>query len=243
MNDEAKPIGRIVVIPFLHGKITADGKLSEPDIYFILEKWLERHPQFRGREQEFRIVRSKMLLPRGVQTDLLRVTAEFSPDLAGYDPAQDADLYEYFLYESCGRTQSNPCKIWIEQCEAARGIEDEFGTQKALAYLVGEKFINFLEAAEGDREFRGEIPAFITEIKILFEPWQLAEFLKTARQTERFDPADYDDEEEAEIERQLELRKSAMELLMVERAREWLLEELGSVTSRAPRASPPASLL
>lgn len=24
-------------------------------------------------------------------------------------------------------------KIWIEQCEAARGIEDEFGTQKALA--------------------------------------------------------------------------------------------------------------
>ena len=31
-----------------------------------------------------------------------------------------------------------PCKIWIEQCRAARGIEDEFGTQKALEYLVGE---------------------------------------------------------------------------------------------------------
>jgi hypothetical protein len=29
-------------------------------------------------------------------------------------------------------------KIWSEQCEAARGIEDDFGTQKALAYLVGE---------------------------------------------------------------------------------------------------------
>ena len=40
-----------------------------------------------------------------------------------------------------------PHKIWIEQCEAARGIEAEFGTQKALAYLIGEKFINFLEAA------------------------------------------------------------------------------------------------
>ncbi len=39
-------------------------------------------------------------------------------------------------------------KIWIEQCEAARGIEDEFGTQKALDYLIGEKFLNFLEAAE-----------------------------------------------------------------------------------------------
>lgn len=51
-------------------------------------------------------------------------------------------------------------KIWIEQCEAATGIEDEFGTDKALAYLIGEKFINFLEAAEADAAFRGEIPAF-----------------------------------------------------------------------------------
>ena len=34
---------------------------------------------------------------------------------------------------------SEPHKIWIEQCEAARGIEEEFGTQKALDYLVGEK--------------------------------------------------------------------------------------------------------
>lgn len=32
-------------------------------------------------------------------------------------------------------------KIWIEQCEAGRGIEDAFGTQKALDYLVGEKFL------------------------------------------------------------------------------------------------------
>jgi len=27
-------------------------------------------------------------------------------------------------------------KIWIEQCEAARGIENEFGTDKALDYLA-----------------------------------------------------------------------------------------------------------
>lgn len=165
-----------------------------------------------------------MYLPGGLQTEFLRVTAEFSPELAGYDPAQDANLYEYFLAESCG-TQSDPSKIWIEQCEAARGIEEEFGTQKALAYLVGEKFINFLEVAEYDAEFRGEIPAFVAEIKTLFEQWQLAEFLATARQSGPFDPSNYDDDEAAEIERQLELRKSAMELLMVERAREWLLGE------------------
>lgn len=24
-------------------------------------------------------------------------------------------------------------KLWLEQCEAARGIEDEFGTQPALS--------------------------------------------------------------------------------------------------------------
>jgi len=37
-------------------------------------------------------------------------------------------------------------KIWIEQCEAARGIEDEFGTQKALEYLR-----RFFEEWEGPK--------------------------------------------------------------------------------------------
>lgn len=119
-----------------------------------------------------------------------------------------------------------PHKIWIEQCEAAKGIEVEFGTQQALAYLIGEKFINFLQAAEGDYEFGSEIPAFVAEIRSIFEPWQLAEYLDRARQTEPFDAENYDDDpEEAEMERQLELRQSAAELLLVERAREWLLGE------------------
>lgn len=120
-------------------------------------------------------------------------------------------------------------KIWIEQCEAARGIEDEFGTQKALAYLVGEKFLDFLEASETNTDFRDEIPFFVAEIKSIFEPWQLAEHLETARQTEPFDPDIYDeggeddDPEDTEIERQVELRRSAADLLLVERAKEWLL--------------------
>ena len=68
------------------------------------------------------------------------------------------------------------CEIWKEQCDAARQIEDEFGTQKALSYLIGEKFLNFLEAAETDAEFRAEIPAFVAEIKTIFETWELAEY-------------------------------------------------------------------
>ena len=120
-----------------------------------------------------------------------------------------------------------PCKIWIEQCEAARRIEDEFGTDKALSYLVGEKFLNFLEAAEADAEFRSEVPAFAAEIGTIFERWQLAEFLETARQTEPFDPSIYDEEEDPEVvemERQENIRRSANDLLLVERAKEWLLE-------------------
>jgi hypothetical protein len=110
-----------------------------------------------------------------------------------------------------------PCKIWIEQCEAARRIEDEFGTDKALSYLVGEKFLNFLEAAEADAEFRSEVPAFAAEIRTIFERWQLAEFLETARQTEPFDPSIYDEEEDPEVvemERQENIRRSANDLLL-----------------------------
>jgi hypothetical protein len=31
--------------------------------------------------------------------------------------------------------------VWVEQGEAARQIEGESGTQRALNYLVGEKFL------------------------------------------------------------------------------------------------------
>ena len=121
-----------------------------------------------------------------------------------------------------------PCKIWVEQCKADRRIEDDFGTDKALAYLVGEKFLNFLEAAEADADFRAEVPAFAAEVKTIFEPWQLAEYLETARQTEPFDPSLYDEDEDHEAvedERQEEIRRSARDLLLVEQAREWLLGE------------------
>ena len=117
-------------------------------------------------------------------------------------------------------------KNLIEQCEAAKDIENEFGTQLP-AYLIGEKFLNYLEAADDDSTFRAEIPAFVAEIKRIFEPWQLAEYLQTARQTERFDPSVYEDSdaEEIETERKEDLRRCAADLLLVERAKEWLLEE------------------
>jgi hypothetical protein len=132
-----------------------------------------------------------------------------------------------------------PHKNWIDQCEAARGIEDEHGTQNALEYLIGEKFLNFLEAAETDANFRAEIPAFVAEIKTIFERWQLAQYLETAKESEPFDPDLFEprdhpilgkeeiefDAEEIEDMRKDDIRQCTRDLLLVERAREWLLEE------------------
>jgi hypothetical protein len=120
------------------------------------------------------------------------------------------------------------CKIWIEQCKAARGIEDDFGTDKALTYLIGEKFLTFLEAAETDSEFRAEIPAFVAEIKTIFERWQLAEYLEIARRTEPFDLRLYDEDDDPEViamDRKEDIRRCTNDLLLVERAKEWLLED------------------
>jgi hypothetical protein len=119
-------------------------------------------------------------------------------------------------------------KIWIEQCDAASGIKDHFGTERAMSYFVGEKFLNYLQAAEKDAEFRAELPAFVAEIKTTFEQWQLAEYLEKAGWTEPFDPTLYDedhDPEFIEMERKDNLRRVANELLLLERAKEWLLEQ------------------
>ena len=122
----------------------------------------------------------------------------------------------------------NPCKTWTEKCKAARGIEDEFGTANALEYLVGETFLAYLQAADDDAEFRAEIPAFVAEIKTIFEPWQLTENLEKEAWTELFDASIYEEDgEDAEViedECKDNLRRAANELLLIERAKEWLRE-------------------
>ena len=47
--------------------------------------------------------------------------------------------------------------------------------------MIGEKFFNFLEVAEKDREWREAIPEFVAEIKAQFESSKLADLLNTAR--------------------------------------------------------------
>ena len=76
--------------------------MSEPDIYWIMDKWLERHPEIKKRTQDIRVVRGAMTLPNGAKTDLIRATIIAGEDINGYDPTQDQDLYAYFLSEDQG---------------------------------------------------------------------------------------------------------------------------------------------
>ncbi len=68
-------------------------------------------------------------------------------------------------------------KVWIEQCEATRDIRDAFGREKALGYLIGEKFLNFLEVADQDPLWAAEVPAFVAAIKEIFEPDEIRAYM------------------------------------------------------------------
>ena len=59
-------------------------------------------------------------------------------------------------------------QIWIEQCEAAQTIRARFGLKAAFDYVVGEKLMNFAEAASRHRDFAQELPRFISEVRRLF---------------------------------------------------------------------------
>src|ERR1700694_5256477 len=65
-------------------------------------------------------------------------------------------------------------KIWIEQCEAAQTVRARFGLKSAFDYVVGEKLINFAAAASQHRAFAQELPRFISEVRRMFTPEEIA---------------------------------------------------------------------
>ena len=74
-------------------------------------------------------------------------------------------------------------KIWKEQCRAALNIREEYGSKKALGYLIGEKLINFLQASDTNPKFAQELPEFLAEIKRIFQPSEITEFLESIPKT------------------------------------------------------------
>ncbi len=117
-------------------------------------------------------------------------------------------------------------KVWIEQCEAARGIKDEFGTEKALGYLIGEKLVNFVRASQTRPEFAAELPAFVAEVKRIFEPIEIRVYLENVRRIGAVGHVATDEEFEFMLRAGAfdeDAVRGAEDVLIVERIKEMLL--------------------
>ena len=54
--------------------------------------------------------------------------------------------------------------IWMEQCEAAEAILHRYGVEPAFDYIVGEKLVNFVEAAAENPAFALALPRFVSRV-------------------------------------------------------------------------------
>jgi hypothetical protein len=116
-------------------------------------------------------------------------------------------------------------KIWIEQCEAAEGIKQQFGAKDAVRYLIGEKLLRFMEASHDHPQFAEELPKFVAEIKRIIEPQEIVAFFDELAAGEVPDPVkifrgDIDDDEIDENDVQYDADK----ILLVENAKALLLQ-------------------
>ncbi len=95
----------------------------------------------------------------------------------------DGTVVKVTLWETESKWKPlTPSEVIEEWCEAVAGrIEPQFGEESAMGYLIGEKFLNFLDVAESNEEWREAIPEFVARIKALFEDWKIAQFLRTPR--------------------------------------------------------------
>lgn len=68
-------------------------------------------------------------------------------------------------------------QIWKQQCEAARGIREHFGSGAALDYILRQKFFDFLRLAQRDRDVAAAVPVFAAAIRGLFTASELRDYL------------------------------------------------------------------
>jgi hypothetical protein len=81
--------------------------------------------------------------------------------------------------------ERKPHQVWIEQCEAAQTIRARFGLKAAFDYIVGEKLPNFAEAAANYGDFARELPRFVSEVRQLFAPDEIAVIARVSCRVER----------------------------------------------------------
>ena len=119
-------------------------------------------------------------------------------------------------------------KIWIEQCDAAEGIRERFGTKDAARYLIGEKLMHFMEASHERPEFAEELPKFANRIKEIFQPHEIEEFFDDLRNGQVPDPVkildgrDANDPADVELD-EFQVLNDADKILLAENAKRLLL--------------------
>ena len=70
---------------------------------------------------------------------------------------------------------------WRNQCEAAGRIKEQFGTRKALGYLVGEKFHHWVQASVADAALALDLPEYARDVQSIFEESELRDYLGSIR--------------------------------------------------------------
>lgn len=109
--------------------------------------------------------------------------------------------------------------IWTEQSEVTRSIRKRFGLKSAFDYLVGEKLLNFAEAACQHPEFAKELPAFVSQVRCIFTADEIREHLaRTEREMSERDQPSLDDdvvflESASEREKRISRFRTISELL------------------------------
>jgi hypothetical protein len=60
---------------------------------------LDRHPEIKNRQKDIRVTHGQWTTEEGLKTEVVSVSIVAGEDIAGYDPEEDADLYEYWKAE------------------------------------------------------------------------------------------------------------------------------------------------
>lgn len=118
--------------------------------------------------------------------------------------------------------------IWIEQCDAARDIRAAWGSTKALGYLIGEKFLNYLRAAGSRSDWAEKRPQFTEEIKRIFTVDELNTYFAATTRVGSAAHVATDDEYEFMREAGMfddDVISGAADAILFERARALLLGE------------------
>ena len=87
-------------------------------------------------------------------------------------------------------------EIWMEQCETAEAIRVRYGVESAFDYVVGEKLLNFAEAATTHAEFAQVLPQFVSRVRGMFTPEEMETHLaRTERRRREMEETALDDED------------------------------------------------